>query len=75
MGPIALLRSKQVDVFVKAAKTHTPFTFAYTDPKKDVDVSSHMFQHGLVESGITRVRACMHAWVNGVWCVRAWVNG
>lgn len=32
------------------------FTFAYTDPKADYDVSYHMDVSGGVEAGITAVR-------------------
>ena len=31
------------------------FTFAYTDPKKDVDVSAHMEEHQIIEKGMAKV--------------------
>ena len=53
-------------VRVKRTNTLPSFDFAYTDPKKDFDVSSWMERAGVVEGGITKV--C-------VWVVRGDHNG
>ncbi|KAG2497667.1 hypothetical protein HYH03_004406 [Edaphochlamys debaryana] len=56
-GPIRFLRSKDVQVRVRA--TGIPllvdYDFAYTDPTKDVDVSHHMEANAIVEAQITKV--------------------
>ncbi|GAX85607.1 hypothetical protein CEUSTIGMA_g13022.t1 [Chlamydomonas eustigma] len=58
-GPIALLNNRQIEIRVKSANVAMPgvlpFAFAYTDPKKDVDVSHHFETSGVVERGITKV--------------------
>ena len=38
----------------------TNFTFAYTDPKKDVDVSAHMEEKQIIEKGMSKVG--LHKW-------------
>ncbi len=46
----------QVRVRAAAVPPECNFTFAYTDPKQDYDVSYHMETSGVVEAGITEVR-------------------
>ncbi|KXZ44545.1 hypothetical protein GPECTOR_65g163 [Gonium pectorale] len=57
VGPVRYLQSKDVQVRVRAAAvpSHMNFTFAYTDPKLDYDVSYHMEGSGMVEAGITAI--------------------
>ncbi len=40
---------------MRNSTTQPAFSFAYTDPKKDVDVSAHMDLSGIVEAGITSI--------------------
>lgn len=47
--------SLQIEVFVKNTATVPSFAFAYTDPKKDVDVSAQMRHGGVVELGLTQM--------------------
>jgi len=61
-GPISVLMAKGVDVRVKDAHLppvgdppRAPFWFAFTDPKKDTDVSQHMAMGGVVEPSITKI--------------------
>jgi FkbM family methyltransferase len=58
-GPVSLLTNRKIEIRVKAAAIQMPgvnrFEFAYTDPKKDVDVSNHFDASGMVERGITKV--------------------
>ncbi|EFJ40215.1 hypothetical protein VOLCADRAFT_100006 [Volvox carteri f. nagariensis] len=56
-GPIRFLQSRDVQVRVKAAAVPADiaFSFAYTDPKSDFDVSYHMESSGMVEAGITAI--------------------
>ncbi len=44
-----------LQVRVRRTTTQPAFDFAYTDPKKDYDVSYHMQNSGGVEMGITKV--------------------
>lgn len=57
VGPVRFLQSKDVQVRVRAAVVppECNFTFAYTDPKQDYDVSYHMETSGVVEAGITEI--------------------
>ncbi|KAG2454619.1 hypothetical protein HYH02_000460 [Chlamydomonas schloesseri] len=56
-GPVRFLQSKDVQIRVKPAAVPSAinFTFAYTDPKADYDVSYHMDVSGGVEAGITAI--------------------
>ncbi|KAG2497659.1 hypothetical protein HYH03_004398 [Edaphochlamys debaryana] len=56
-GPIRYLRSKDVQVNVKAAAvpTDAAFTFAFTDHSKDFDVSYHVEHYGVIEPYITQI--------------------
>lgn len=54
-GPIARLQQAAVEVRVRKTGMGLGFEFAFTDPTKDVDVSRHMEEGGVVESGITAV--------------------
>ena len=45
----------QIDVFVKDTTSVPSFKMAYTDPKKDVDVSGQMEFGGVVELGLTQM--------------------
>lgn len=54
-GPVARLAAKQVEIRIRESVTNPPFSFAYTDPKKDFDVSGWMESSGGVELGITKV--------------------
>jgi hypothetical protein len=45
----------QVRVKAAAVPADIAFSFAYTDPKQDFDVSYHMDNAGMVEAGITAV--------------------
>ena len=44
-----------MDIRVKRTRTDPGFDFAYTDPKKDFDVSASMENGGAVEIGISKV--------------------
>ncbi|KAG2493458.1 hypothetical protein HYH03_008275 [Edaphochlamys debaryana] len=57
VGPIGFLRSRDVQVRVMQAAVPPAlkFSFAYTDPAADSDVSRHMDDTGLVERGISAV--------------------
>ncbi|KAG2484626.1 hypothetical protein HYH03_016580 [Edaphochlamys debaryana] len=57
LGPIHFLRGKDVQVRVKApiVPTFMNFSFAYTDPKADYDVSGSMEHGGVVERGISGI--------------------
>mmetsp|Transcript_5720 Transcript_5720/g.12635 ORF Transcript_5720/g.12635 Transcript_5720/m.12635 type:complete len:565 (+) Transcript_5720:140-1834(+) len=59
MGPIELLRSKNISVYVKPTTQYISkqmnFLFAYTDPTKDYDVSRSMEHGRSVELGITKI--------------------
>jgi len=54
-GPVALLREKGVEMRVRLSSTNPGFFLAYTDPKKDFDVSGWMDGAGVVEAGITKI--------------------
>ena len=59
-GPIALLMERQIEVRVKNTLMPKPFTFAYTDPKKDYDVSRNVEGSGYLEAGISKVGKAVH---------------
>ncbi|GAX77183.1 hypothetical protein CEUSTIGMA_g4629.t1 [Chlamydomonas eustigma] len=55
-GPIALLKSLDIEVRVRRTRSTGPqFDFAFTDPAKDYDVSYHMQNTGGVELSITKI--------------------
>ena len=61
---MAEIRAKGFEVFSRQTRLPRPFWVAYTDPAKDVDVSSHLAGEGLVERGFTYV------WCGGaLWAV------
>ncbi|KAG2484627.1 hypothetical protein HYH03_016581 [Edaphochlamys debaryana] len=55
VGPIRFLQAKDVQVRVRQALVppEVNFSFAYTDPAADFDVSYHMESSGVVERGIS----------------------
>lgn len=57
-----LTSPSQVRVRAAVVPPECNFTFAYTDPKQDYDVSYHMETSGVVEAGITEVRDGPASW-------------
>eukprot|EP00798_Chlamydomonas_sp_ICE-L_P021023 gene21023-27890_t len=52
-GPVHMLLKKGVDIRTKNTSLPIPFSFAFTDPKKDVDVSREVQAGGILEPMIS----------------------